>query len=81
MTLNVNEHIIRRLNKKNEKLSVVLVGGSSKKSGNVFAKSPITGSFGPVCDDRWDINDVSLNINAHGGYAIRPPDPQNGVPR
>ena len=29
-------------------------------TGNVFAKNPVTGIYGPVCDDFWDINDVSF---------------------
>ena len=28
--------------------------------GNVFAYNPSTGVSGPVCDDNWDINEVSL---------------------
>ena len=40
-------------------LTVELIGGTSQGSGNVFATNPTTGIYGPVCDDNWDINDVS----------------------
>ena len=40
---------------------VTLVGGFSSYSGNVFARNPVTGVYGPVCDDYWSIEDVSLN--------------------
>ena len=39
--------------------SVYLVGGSSKSEGNVFAINPTTGLNGPVCDDGWDLDNVS----------------------
>lgn len=39
---------------------MVLVGGTVNGTGNVFAKNPVTGIYGPVCDDFWDINDVSF---------------------
>ena len=47
---------------------VVLVGGTTNGTGNVFARNPTTGIYGPVCDDFWDINDVStyLNISTSG---------------
>jgi hypothetical protein len=41
--------------------AVVLVGGSSTGSGNVFARNPTTGIYGPVCDDNWDIADVRFS--------------------
>ena len=40
--------------------SVQLIGGSSKLEGNVFATNPTTKVFGPVCDDEWTIENVSL---------------------
>ena len=36
-----------------------MIGGSSSRSGNVYATNPTTGIFGPVCDDEWDWYDVS----------------------
>jgi hypothetical protein len=39
---------------------VKLIGGSSKLEGNVFARNPNTKVFGPVCDDEWTIENVSL---------------------
>ncbi len=41
--------------------SVFLVGGETEKRGNVYAINPVTGIDGPVCDDFWDLNDVSSN--------------------
>ena len=38
---------------------VVLVGGTATGNGNVFARNPTNGIYGPVCDDSWDISDVS----------------------
>ena len=38
---------------------VVLIGGETPSSGNVYAINPTTGVYGPVCDDGWDIEDVS----------------------
>jgi len=35
-----------------------LVGGNGPHEGNVYARNPITGIFGPVCDDAWDIRSV-----------------------
>ena len=40
--------------------AVVLVGGTTTGNGNVFARNPTTGIYGPVCDDLWDINDVTI---------------------
>ena len=39
---------------------VVLIGGETPSSGNVYAINTNTGIYGPVCDDNWDIEDVSL---------------------
>ena len=41
---------------------VSLVGGDSPEEGNVYAKNPSTGIYGPVCDDLWDLQDVSSEI-------------------
>jgi len=38
---------------------VVLIGGSGNNSGNIFARNPTTGIYGPVCDDNFGIVDVS----------------------
>ena len=38
--------------------TVALVGGSQVGAGNVFARNPKTGIYGPVCDDQWDMLDV-----------------------
>ena len=40
-------------------LGITLAGSSVSYAGNVYARNPETGGFGPVCDDDWDINDVS----------------------
>jgi hypothetical protein len=42
--------------------SVALVGGRGNNSGNVFARNPITGIYGPVCDDYWSIQNVRTNL-------------------
>jgi hypothetical protein len=42
------------------KPAVVLVGGPNNAAGNVFARNPATGIYGPVCDDNWDILDVII---------------------
>jgi len=39
--------------------SVVLIGGTVNGTGNVYARNPATGIYGPVCDDLWSIEDVS----------------------
>jgi hypothetical protein len=41
---------------------VVLVGGSVAGEGNVYARNPATGIYGPVCDDSWSITDVRFLI-------------------
>ncbi len=47
-------------------ISVMLKGGTKKNMGNVFALNSLTGTFGPVCDDDWSIEDVrSSNISFH----------------
>ena len=40
--------------------AVELKGGSGSHEGNVYATNPDTGTHGPVCDDNWDMNDVSF---------------------
>ena len=40
-------------------LDVVLVGGNGPQEGYVYAMNPVTKNFGPVCDDNFDIKDVS----------------------
>ena len=37
-----------------------MVGGRNSSEGNVFAYNPKTKIDGPVCDDDWDLDDVSL---------------------
>ena len=41
---------------------MVLVGGSGPFEGKLFATNPVTKTFGPVCDDYFDINAVSLGL-------------------
>ena len=50
--------------------SVYLVGGETPKRGNVFAINPTTGVNGPVCDDFWDLIDVSKNTNDGNSSSI-----------
>jgi hypothetical protein len=38
---------------------VALVGGPSASAGNIYARNPVTGYYGPVCDDFFDIVAVS----------------------
>jgi len=38
---------------------VGLIGGDDSMSGNVFAKNPSTGIYGPVCDTYWGMEEVS----------------------
>ena len=38
---------------------VRLVGGEEQKSGNVYAYNPTTGTYGPICGNKFDYNDVS----------------------
>jgi len=40
---------------------VHLGGGNSSSEGNVISFNPRTGIEGPVCDDGWDLKDVSFN--------------------
>ena len=40
--------------------AVTLVGSSTRGSGNVFARNPTNGIYGPVCDDSFDLVDVSF---------------------
>ena len=37
-----------------------MVGGRNSSEGNVFAYNPKTKIDGPVCDDDWDLDDVSF---------------------
>ena len=39
---------------------VALVGGQNSSEGNVHAYNPTTNLFGPVCDDIWNIVNVSI---------------------
>jgi len=41
-----------------------LVGGPTPNSGHVFAINPTTGVEGPVCDDRFEIVDVSKELSS-----------------
>ena len=34
---------------------MVLVGGTQAGVGNVYARNPVTGIYGPVCDDFWNM--------------------------
>jgi hypothetical protein len=43
---------------------VWLVDGPNSYSGNVFARNPVTGVVGPVCDDGWSWEDVSASSKA-----------------
>jgi hypothetical protein len=45
------------------KYQITLVGGNSSTNGNVFSTNPITGFYGPVCDDGWDLIQVTLNLS------------------
>ena len=38
--------------------------GPTPNEGNVYAKNPVTGTYGPVCDDGFDEHAVSLNTVA-----------------
>ena len=38
--------------------------GLKPNEGNVHATNPASGLFGPVCDNNWDINDVSTFLKA-----------------
>ena len=38
---------------------VYLSRGQSRNEGNVYAYNSESGITGPVCDDSWDISDVS----------------------
>ena len=47
-------------------IGLTLVGGTKDgKSGNVFAKHPVTGFYGPVCDDYFDMAEVSFLTELH----------------
>ena len=39
-----------------------LIGGSVAGTGNIFARNPTTGIYGPVCDDNFALPDVCLNF-------------------
>jgi hypothetical protein len=41
---------------------VELIGGDNYMSGNVFAKNPSTGTYGPVCDTYWSMKEVSTQF-------------------
>ncbi len=48
---------------------IALIGGTSNGTGNVFARNPTTGIYGPVCDDFWEIADViTLDILYHFNF-------------
>jgi hypothetical protein len=36
-----------------------LVGGIDVSEGNVLAYNPANGMYGPVCDDMWNLDDVT----------------------
>ena len=38
---------------------VHLVGGIDVSEGNVLAYNPANGMYGPVCDDMWNLDDVT----------------------
>ena len=43
-----------------------LVGGNSKNlatfEGDVITFNPTTGIEGPICDEEWDLQDVSFTV-------------------
>jgi len=39
-------------------LALLISGGPSSYEGNVFALNPVTGIYGPICDDGWTITNV-----------------------
>ena len=39
---------------------VQLVGGSNPNEGNVYAQNPVTGIYGPVCDDGFDLTAANV---------------------
>jgi len=45
---------------KANKISVYLVGGSSSNEGNVYAYNPAYDVDGPVCDDFWGYEEVTV---------------------
>jgi hypothetical protein len=52
---------------------IELVGGSAANEGNVHAKNPVTGVYGPVCDDGFDLNAASVvckQLNFTGAVAV-----------
>ena len=41
-------------------ISVTLIGGATPRQGNVYSVNPKTGKSGPVCQEGWTIENVSL---------------------
>ena len=45
-----------------------MIGGRNSSEGNVYAYNPSTGVDGPVCDDMWNIEDVSDGLYLRWPY-------------
>jgi hypothetical protein len=41
-------------------IDVYLIGGPGPWAGTVYARNPVTGIDGPVCDDYWNILAVRI---------------------
>ena len=50
--------------------SVALLGGKSRKEGNVFTTSNQTGFFGPVCAEEWNLKKVRFEYLFFNYYII-----------
>ena len=42
--------------------AVVLIGGPGPQEGYLFALNPATKTYGPVCDDAFDLKSVRLRL-------------------
>ena len=62
MCLGVNDNLIKKCYFNSTQFfmfQVVLLDGDVANEGNVYATNPATGVFGPICDNGWDLIDVS----------------------